>query len=432
MLVSTLAVTTLAVIGFGLPLGLAVQHLYRRDAVYTLVRLATQAGAQVPARIEQGDPIELPSGPHGATVAAYRADGQLLAGRGPARADRTVLTALTGRVVEATDRGGPVVAVPVASNEQIVGVVRAALPASAVDGRIHRAWLAMAAVGAGALAAAGMVAFVLARRLARPITDVADAARRLGQGDFSVTVEADGVAELAEVAHALNTTAARLDQLLARERSFSADASHQLRTPLAGLRLSLETAQLDPTVDRDQAITDALAEVDRLQTTVEDLLALARDRPAAGPPVALDGLLRALQPGWHARLAGQGRRLDVAVPGSLPTVTMSAEALRQILNVLIDNAAAHGRGRVEVSARALGPGVAIEVSDEGPGVSVDGGDIFARRGPGSPGGGIGLALARSLAAAEGGRLELARAQPGATFQLLVSAGGTANGAGRDA
>ena len=417
VLTVTLAVTILAVIGFGIPLGLAVQRLDRRDAVYGLIRAASQASSQLPTQVEPGDPVELPPGPPHSVVGAYRTDGHRLAGSGPATADLAVLQALSGRVAQA-DNNGPVVAVPVAANEQIIGVVRASLPDAAVDGRIRRAWLTMAAGGVGAVAVAGVVAYLLASRLARPVAALADAATRIGNGDFSATVHPDRTPEFAAVATALNATAARLDGLLARERAFSADASHQLRTPLTGLRLTLESAQLDSSTT-EAAIIDALDEVDRLQSTIEDLVSLARDTVGSTPPFAIADLLAELGPIWHDRLARHGRRLDLKVDPNLPAVRLSAQALRQILAVLTDNAAEHGRGRVTVSAHTVSAAVQLAINDEGLGLASLDGDIFARRPHGTGRRGIGLALARSLAAAEGATLEAVDTQPGTTFRLLI-------------
>src|SRR4051812_20561579 len=114
---------------------------------------------------------------------------------------------------------------------------------------------------------------VLGRRLAVPLERLARAARRLGQGDFASRAPRGGVAEADEIAAALDDTARRLGDLVARERAFSAGASHQLRTPLAALRIELEALELRS--EAPPELARALAQVERLQTTIDTLLAVA-------------------------------------------------------------------------------------------------------------------------------------------------------------
>ena len=417
-----LATTAVAVVLFGLPLALAVQHLYHSEAVVGLEREATRATTAVPASFgASGDPVELPRPLAGTRLALYGRDGRLVTGSGPAAMDPPARAALAGRVAERTAGGAIEVAVPVADEERVVGVVRAAVPTAAVDARVRRAWLAMAALAAGAVAVVSLVARVLAGRLGRPVDALAVAAARLGEGDFSVRAGRSGVAEVDAVAATLDATGDRLGQLLARERAFSADASHQLRTTLAGLRLRLETARLLPGADQEQAIADALVEVDRLEETIEQLLALARDTGVARDRLEVREVLQRVETGWHGRLAADGRPLRVRVEGDLPPVRASTAAVTQVMDVLVGNAAKHGAGTVTVRARAAPGGLAVEVSDEGPGVTGDPARVFARRDGGAAGHGIGLALARSLAEAEGGRLLLQHDEPPVVFVLLLPA-----------
>jgi signal transduction histidine kinase len=419
---SILATTAVAVVLFGLPLALAVQHLYHSEAVVRLEREATRATTAIPDSFgTSGDPVELPTPPAGTRLGLYRADGRLVTGSGPAVMDAAVRAALAGRVAERTTGGSVVVAVPVPDEERVAAVVRAATPAGAIDARVRRAWLLMAALAAGAVAVAGLVAGVLAGRLSRPVDALALDAARLGNGDFSVRAGRSGVAEVDAVAATLDATGARLGQLLARERAFSADASHQLRTALAGLRLRLEAARLLPGADQDQAIADALAEVDRLEGTLEQLLVLARDTDVERDRLDLGEVLGTVERSWHGRLAADGRPLRLKVDSDLPPVRASTAAVTQVLDVLVSNAAVHGAGVVTLRARTAPGGLALEVSDEGPGVAGDPDRVFVRRDSAAAGHGIGLALARSLAEAEGGRLLLQHAGPPVVFVLLLPA-----------
>lgn len=167
------------------------------------------------------------------------------------------------------------------------------------------------------------------------------------------------------------------------------------------------------------AIRGAVEEIDRLQGSVDDLLRLARDVPGDRQSLDVAGLINSAAPLWRSRVSG-GRRLEVNVPDRLSRVTVSESALRQILDVLVDNAIEHGRGTITISARGLHGGVVIDVGDEGAGLD-DPQHIFERRRSGG-GAGIGLALARSLAHAEQGRLTLLARGEHPVFRIAFIAG----------
>jgi len=230
------------------------------------------------------------------------------------------------------------------------------------------------------------------------------------------TRPATGIVEIDTVRTALAESGSRLNGALARERSFSADLAHQLRTPLASLRLRLETEQLRPHRDGG-LIEDALSDVDRLQQTIDDLLLLARDSERTREPQALSSLRRDAAARWEPPLAEAGQRLEVLIEGQLPFVEASPSSVRQILDVLLDNALRHGEGAVRLSGARLGQGAVVEVADQGTTV-VDQEEIFVRRSLGGAGSGIDLALARRLAEAENLRLVLAYPGPGVTFHLV--------------
>jgi signal transduction histidine kinase len=331
-----------------------------------------------------------------------------------------VYAALHGETSNKDLNGELVVAVPVTHDTDVIGAVRAARPVMAVYRQVALAWLGMLGLGGLAIGMVWLVARRQARRLARPLEELSEAARRLGQGDFSVRTTPAAIPEIDSVGSALNSTAGRLDDMLARERSFSADASHQLRTPLTGLRLRLEAALEHPDQDLRLAITDGIAAADRLEQTIEELLALARDtRSSNTTPLDLPVLLDEIEVGWHDRLAAQDRELHVAVDPLAPVSLASTAAVRQVLTVLLDNAT-HGSGTVSVAVRNAADALAIDVSDEGAGITAAEPELFTRRSRLADGHGIGLALARSLAEAEGGRLRLTRPAP-PTFTLLVPA-----------
>ncbi|HEX2074281.1 MAG TPA: HAMP domain-containing sensor histidine kinase, partial [Geodermatophilus sp.] len=167
------------------------------------------------------------------------------------------------------------------------------------------------------------------------------------------------------------------------------------------------------------AIAASLVDADRLETIIDELLSLARaGQPASAGPVDLGTLLGELSPEWSARLALHGRDLDVRVEDGVPDARASSAAVRQVLGVLVDNATTHGRGTVTIAVREAPGAVAVDVSDEGPGVQDPEGVLFSRQADRRDGHGIGLALARRLAEAEQGRLTLTRVAP-PIFTLLL-------------
>jgi signal transduction histidine kinase len=407
---------------FGVPLAVAVFQYAMQVERSELQRAADAVAIAVSGDVSDGDPIENINRPGSVQVGVYDEDGAWLGGAKPSMAGREIAQALAGGVGTGTDGGDLVVAVPVTHEDDVIGAVRATTPVGTVLRPVALVWAAMAALAALAVAAAWLVGRRQARRLARPLEDLVVAARRLGDGDFSVRTRQGGIAEIDSVGQALNDTAGRLDDLVDRERSLSADVSHQLRTPLAGLRLRLEAALESPDQDLRPAIAASLADADRLESTIDELLALAHDRRATqAGPLDLRELLDEMSTGWRERLALQDRSLDLRVESGAPNPRASAAAVRQVLAVLVDNATRHGKGTVAVTVREATDAVAIDVSDEGPGVHEPESVLFARRADQRNGHGIGLALARRLAEAEGGRLELAWRTPPVFTLLLQSA-----------
>src|SRR5439155_834762 len=176
-----------------------------------------------------------------------------------------------------------------------------------------------------------------------------------------VRAQPAGVAEIDSVGSAVNTTAQRIGDMLERERAFSANASHQLRTPLAGLRLQLEAGLDAPDADAGAALRAAIETADRLERTIDDLLTLARDRRPAAEAADLPALLAEIEQGWRGLLAAANRQLRITADDP-PAPRASEAAIRQIIGVLLDNAVTHGHGMVAVTARDAGDALAVDVS----------------------------------------------------------------------
>jgi signal transduction histidine kinase len=253
------------------------------------------------------------------------------------------------------------------------------------------------------------------------MAQLVDRAERYGAGESRFQPLVTGIAEIDRVAEVLARSALQMTRSLASERDFASDASHQLRTPLTALLMRLEEISVtdDLLVVREEAGI-AIAQVERLTKVVDELLSRTRRGHDAPPPsVSLDSVIAALQREWQP--AFEQARRSVRVHGQRGlAVRATPVALSQVLSTLLENSLAHGCGTVDVQARRSGPSVVVEISDQGEGVpSTIAPHIFERSVSTAQSSGLGLALARDLAEANGGRLELIQAQP-AIFALFLS------------
>ncbi|SFJ31331.1 sensor histidine kinase [Amycolatopsis sacchari] len=407
-----IAATVVAVVLFGVPLAVLLAHTGWEDERTEVGRVAISAALSISDELKGAAAPRLPAAPAETRLAVYFPSGELRGGEGPRFADEAVAEAFDGET-ELDDTGSAfVAAVPIVDDGALLGVVRAEKPRYAAH--LHTALLCSIILGLAlvSVGVAWLLARRMARRLARPLEDLSGAAKVLGEGDFTVRAPMSGVPEIDSLGQSLGSAARRIGDTLDRERAFSAHASHQLRTPLAGLRLQLEAA-LESPADPRPAVRTAIEAADRLERTVDDLLVLARDTTAT-QVADLDALLAELESTWGEPLAARGRAIRISADEA-PRPQASAAAVRQVLNVLVDNAYTHGRGTVRVTARDAGGVLAVDVSDEGEGVA-PGQQLFTRK---SGGHGIGLPLARSLAEADGGRLVHVS---GSTFTLLLPVG----------
>lgn len=277
-------------------------------------------------------------------------------------------------------------------------------------------FLAVLSVGTGTV-----VATMTARRLARPLRHVAGRAAKLGAGDFRPDAKRYAVHELDMVAEALDTSAAALSQMVRRERQFVGDVSHQLRSRLTALQLRLDSLTMHADSDVVEDAIAAQEQADQLAKVLDELLAAARAaREVGAEPVDLSSMLPVIAQDWRQVLHAEGRALRLRISDSLIARATPAR-LREVIGVLLDNARLHGSGTVTLAARTgeKGNSVVVSVSDQGPGVP-DGlvPHIFDRGVSGAGSTGVGLALARALVEADGGRLELSAQRP-PTFSVFL-------------
>jgi len=408
-------VTAFVVIALSVPLAIIVQREALRTEVIDLQAIAARALTEIEVPIDAAQLASIeaePDAPPPFTV--YGTDGRLLHGDGLQTADAVVERALAGSTESSTD-GAIVVATAITdADENVVGALRIAETYRQVNTRTRTAWLVILFGGAAAIGVAWLISRRLSRRLAAPIVGLADTARRLGDGGVAMSHAPTGIEELDVLGHALADSSVRVNAALVREQRFSADVSHQLRTPIAALRLKLEQADGGP-LDAN-LVERSLADVERLEQTVDHLLAFARkDRQSDGRTVLADAIDEATAR-WNEQVESAGRRLRSDTAASTD-VAMSGVALAQILDVLVDNALQHGSGDISVVARRITGAGAVDVADEGnlPGDAAT--KRLFERGVGVNHG-IGLDLARSLAEADGARLVVASVAP-ATFSVIM-------------
>jgi two-component system OmpR family sensor kinase len=309
-----------------------------------------------------------------------------------------------------------VVTVPIVHNRGSIGAVRVSETLGEIQSRVHKTWIGLGIIGLAVILVGLLLAWVLATTLARPVRRLEEAAVRLGQGDLDARAEPEGPAEVATLARSFNQMARTLSANLTAQRDFLANASHQLRTPLTGLKLRLEAIEQEGGFAGDQA-KKAGIEADRLNRLVDDLLELARASSAPSTGTRLDVAEIAAQAvdRWSGPAAEEGKRLACTAPPASATVWADAEDLGQVLDNLIDNSVRYSPGgtEIEVAASATEDTVSVTVSDTGPGIpEEDRARMFERFYRGStgkragPGMGLGLAIVAELVRRWSGDIEL--------------------------
>jgi signal transduction histidine kinase len=385
-------VAILALLLFGIPLGVVLDRLITSQALTGLQRDATRAVAAVPDNIlEAGTPVRVPSGTGDIRIGVYDIQGSRVAGVGPDHS-RLAAQAVDAHEHDGHDGGDLSVVVPVLSDTTVAGSVRAAVPLSLLRAQVYRAWGLLAALALVVVAVAVLLARRAARRISRPFEQLTVAARDLGSGRYDVQLPQWGIPEADAAGDALRDTARDIDSLVRHEREFVRDASHQLRTPLAGVLLFLEREPPD--------VAAALVRARDLETTIEDLLSL-RGRTTTGVcnpnQIAADAVHRWTTP----------QRPVVLRSDHSGGVALTGAALRQSLDVLLDNALRHGGGAVTVTVEPYGDAVMVEVADQGPGFPDD-----------APPG-TGLQLVTGIVERAGGSLLIRRRAPHARVALLL-------------
>ncbi len=404
-MLAAVAVTTTIVLAFCIPLARLVRDIARDQAIAAAEHDAQRVAGALAIAID----VEAVEAVISGTNAGF--EGRL----GVVFADGSTLGSVDGsgeeielgrgsQSVFTVDAGDAILLLAPVELGDGVAVISVRIPAANLEQGVAEAWLILAGVAAVLLAVAVMIADRLASSVTRPAVALADAARRVADGDLTVRVTPAGPPELARAASGFNDLAGRLADLVADERRGVADLAHRLRTPLAAMRLDVEgvgdpevrTRLADDVSELERAVDTVIREarhpIRRAVTPVSDLGAVTRDRVAF----------------WSALADEQGRPWKADIPTARLAVGVPREELEAVVDALLDNVFTHTPAQTgfEVGVGAIGAERArLVVRDHGPGfgASVPGPAFDST--PGRTG--LGLDITARVATAAGGTLEVA-------------------------
>lgn len=389
LVISTIAIVLVVLGTLAVPVGLIVYDAAERQLEARLDQLATQIASDVSSDLSAGRPIDFDR----AASRLGESDGlRILDGEGTelfryippgvdsSRMAMVITSDFSSRVIVMTDNGP-------------------------LDDQFRSQLTILMLLALGVLLAAAGLAAVQGHQLARPLERLAARAARIGDGDFSQTPFArTQIPEIDDIGIALESSAQRVDTMLANERHFTADATHQLRTGITGIAMRFEILSMRAEPDVITEAQAGLSQTDQLNATIDELLAATRNR-SSQERVAFDlmALVNDHVAEWQPRFSAARRHLSVVTAAPPPVVVGTKGLVGQVIDILIDNALKHGAGAVTLMI----DGHSVVVIDQGPGMAAE----TARTvfdGPVDPAAkhGRGLALARRLAQVDGASLDV--------------------------
>jgi signal transduction histidine kinase len=413
------------------PLGVATAARDRRDFANRTADVAGSVAALLDDALDHATPAPGPRqlaavvGDTG-TVFVYDTSGRLLSATGvaaPRPTARMVAAALRGSEPTAwlgDDPRHAAAGVALTEAGELHGAVVVVRSAAAVEERITRLWSGLAALAAIVLVLAALLAVVFAGWVGRPLRRLEDAARGWAEGRLDRRTDAaTGPPEVRELARTFNAMAGRLEALVHGSRAVVADVSHQLRTPLAAVRLRLDLLRDEVGPGAEEDLTAATAEIDRLSRLVDGLLAVARAEQAdsAPAPVAVAPLLEERRHAWQP--IADERDVTVDTKPQPVTALATPGTLEQVLDNLIANAldAASAGGHITLECGRRRDCAVVRVADDGPGMPEEQkARVFHRFVTGSParGTGLGLAIVHRLVTTDGGAVTITDPPGGGT------------------
>ncbi|WP_329338857.1 HAMP domain-containing histidine kinase [Streptomyces sp. NBC_00663] len=417
-----LAVTTMVVVAFAIPLGLVIKEMARDRAFSNAER---EAAAVAPALSittdrDQLERVVASAGSEDGMAVHIPASGQDKAvdiGRRRAAADDVATVRRLGRASTTEVPGGFTLLQPVALSSGEIAVVEVYVPEAEVSNGVATAWAVLAGVGVALIVGSVAVADRLGVRMVQPAQKLVEGAHELGEGKLGARVPEEGPDELRLAAVAFNSMADQVVQLLANERELAADLSHRLRTPLTVLRLNAASLGDGPAAEQTRA---AVAQLER---EVDTIIRTAREaKPqtaAAGPGAGCDAaeVVRERMAFWSALAEDEGRKVRVAGVERPVRIPVARADLAAALDALLGNVFRH---TPEGTAFAVDvhngeDAVIVLVSDAGPGIRDPEAAMARGRGSGSAGStGLGLDIVRRLAEETGGDVRIGSSVLGGT------------------
>ncbi len=356
------------------------------------------------------------------------------------------------------------VAAPIlAEGNELLGVVQLSVPMAPLYAEIRRTWASLLLAGAVMLLVTALVSLKLAQQVAGPIRKLTAVTERIAAGDLDQQVTPAGPDEIQRLGRAFNRMAERVREMLARQQAFVANAAHELRSPLTGIRLRIEMLERHGRKNPELAqhyLRQVESEIEHLRRLVDHLLTLSRlDEGEQLPRTLLDlaPILYDLADEMGPLVQAAGLRLHVDVPPHLPAVEVNADSMRMVVRNLLDNAIKYTPAGGEITLRARvqaapaetpsddgqprrrpdasshlphngASSIVIQVSDTGPGIPQEHlPHIFERfyrvnktRSRRQGGAGLGLSLVHSIVTGCGGRIEVeSEVGAGTTFTIYL-------------
>ncbi len=355
------------------------------------------------------------TGPRQTTV--FLPGGRIVGPRAPRSA--SVKLAAQGRAFTASTSGGVEILLPVGGANGVV-VIRTFVPDDLLHAGVNTAWATLAATGLALLAVAVVVGARLASRLSRSLRDLADVAARMGQGDLTARVDAQGPPEVASVGRVLNGLGGRITEMLTDERELGADLSHRLRTPVTALSLAVES------LENKEERTRMTSHVDQLVAAIDAAVLAARHPSHLRDDQHCDAAAVVTERSrfWGVLADETGRDLVLDVPQREASIPVAAVDLGAALDALIDNVFSHTPAgtsfRLAVESTGDGSMVAIIVEDHGAGLGES--DLAHRGRSGAGSTGIGLDVARRTTRQVGGTVEIGNSSAGGARIVMTFPG----------
>lgn len=423
-----LGVLAAVLVAVVVPLGVIVTAQQSRDFADQLDRAATAIGAVAEEHLDndaaaiarQNIVGRFAAGGYGIVI--LDAAGKPVARAGAAIPAETLRAAVAGTRLPQFDDTLTITS-PIRGAGRTLGQVVLSRETSTLEGRRHQLWIALTVASIGALAAGVVIAWLLSRWIAKPLTGLARVVHGLGRSRASARAdEHSGPVPVRQVAAAFNTMSDRVRALLETQRGMTAEVSHQLRTPLAALRLRLELHRDElPLAGQAAEVTGMIEEIERLTRLLDGLLALARAEATPPDPAHTDIASIAAERAETWRPVADDRQVHLQISTEPAFADITPGHLEQVLDNLLDNAveATPPGGQVTLTVRAVPRGAELAVLDTGRGMTTEQRDRALDRWTTTGGTGLGLAIVRRLVEADGGTLRLETA-PGAGLRATVT------------